>query len=152
MNSVNRIAESLTVLLIFCFVLAITYLVTRFVAGYQKSQMSQGNIRILETTRISQTKYLQLLQVGEVYMVIAVCKDSITMLTTVEKEQLNFEVMPEGEKPDFKEILSQFTSQTPWNRQKSENQQKQDKNQELSEEQKQQEVKERQYGKENKRK
>lgn len=104
MNFVNRIAESLTVLFIFCIVLAITYLVTRFIAGYQKSQMSQGNIRILETTRISQTKYLQLLQVGEVYMVIAVCKDSVTMLTTLEKEQLNFELMPEVEQPDFKEI------------------------------------------------
>lgn len=129
-GSVNRIAESLTVLLIFCFVLAITYLVTRFVAGYQKTQMSQGNIRILETTRISQTKYLQLLQVGETYMVIAVCKDSVTMLTTVEKEQLNFEKMSEGKKPDFKEVLSRF----------------------VSKEQRQKEVRERQYGKENERK
>lgn len=119
MNSVNRIAESLTVLLIFCIVLAITYLVTRFIAGYQKSQMSQGNIRILETTRISQTKYLQLLQVGEVYMVIAVCKDSVTMLTTIDKEQLNFEIMSGEEKPDFKEILSQFVNQNAWNKQKS---------------------------------
>lgn len=143
-SSVNRIAESLTVLLIFCFVLAITYLVTRFVAGYQKSQMSQGNIRILETTRISQTKYLQLLQVGEMYLVIAVCKDSITMLTKVEKEQLHLERIPEGENPDFKEILSQFLSQSPWNRQKPENQQKK--------EPKQQEIKERQYGKEDERK
>ena len=143
-NSVNRIAESLTVLFIFCLVLAVTYLVTRFIAGYQKSQMSQGNIRILETMRISQTKYLQLLQVGEVYLVIAVCKDSVTMLTTIEKEQLNFEILPEAEKPDFKEVLSQFLNQTPWNRQKSENQQKQEKNQGSLEEQKSQEVKERQ--------
>ena len=135
MNFVNRITESLTVLFIFCIVLAITYLVTRFIAGYQKSQMSQGNIRILETTRISQTKYLQLLQVGEVYMVIAVCKDSVTMLTTLEKEQLNFELMPEVEQPDFKEILSKFVNQNPWNRQKSQNQQKSKEDQEVSEKQ-----------------
>ncbi len=119
MNSVNRIAESLTALLIFCIVLAITYLVTRFIAGYQKSQMSQGNIRILETTRISQTKYLQLLQVGEVYMVIAVCKDSVTMLTTIEKEQLDFERMPGEEKPDFKEVLSQFVKQNTGKKQEN---------------------------------
>lgn len=113
MDTVNQIAESLTVLLIFAIVLAITYLVTRYIAGYQKSQMSQGNIRILETTRISQTKYLQLLQVGEVYMVIAVCKDSVTMLTTIDKEQLDIKEMPETEKTDFRDILAQFVSQMP---------------------------------------
>jgi len=115
-GTINRIAESLTVLLIFVIVLLATYLATRFVAGYQKAQMTQGNIKILETARISQTKYLQLLQVGEVYMVIAVCKDSVTMLTTIEKEKLDLDLIqkaPEG-KPDFKEILSQFMDQTPF--------------------------------------
>ena len=150
-SSVNRIAESLTVLLLFCVVLAVTYLVTRFIAGYQKSQMSQGNIRILETMRISQTKYLQLLQIGEVYLVIAVCKDSVTMLTTIEKEQLNFEILPQEEKLDFKEVLSQFLNQTPWNRQKTENQPK-PANQESLKEQKPQEVKESQYEKESEKK
>ncbi len=150
-SSVNRIAESLTVLLLFCVVLAVTYLVTRFIAGYQKSQMSQGNIRILETMRISQTKYLQLLQIGEVYLVIAVCKDSVTMLTTIEKEQLNFEILPQEEKLDFKEVLSQFLNQTPWNRQKTENQPKPT-NQESLKEQKPQEVKESQYEKESEKK
>lgn len=113
--------------------------------------MSQGNIRILETMRISQTKYLQLLQIGEVYLVIAVCKDSVTMLTTIEKEQLNFEILPQEEKLDFKEVLSQFLNQTPWNRQKTENQPK-PANQESLKEQKSQEVKESQYEKESEKK
>lgn len=120
MEAVNRIAETMTALLIFVIVLAITYLVTRFIASYQKSQMSQGNIKILETTRISQTKYLQLLQVGEVYMVIAVCKDSITMLTTLDKEQLNLEELSEEGKTDFKDVLEQFVkkkNQKPQNKQ-----------------------------------
>lgn len=109
MGTINRIAETLTVLIIFAVVLAITYLVTRFVAGYQKTQMSQGNIQILETTRISQTKYLQLIRVGEKYVVIAVCKDNITMITTVEKEQLDFsQKRDENGKTDFKEILSEI--------------------------------------------
>lgn len=108
---VNGIAETLTVLIIFVIVLAITYLVTRFLAGYQKNQMSQGNIRVLETNRISQTKYLQLIQVGEVYMVIAVCKDTVTMLTTVEKEQLDFSVEESKKRDSFKEILANMTNQ-----------------------------------------
>ena len=68
-------------------------------------------------------------------MVIAVCKDSVTMLTTLEKEQLNFELMPEVEQSDFKEILSKFVNQNPWNRQKSQNQQKSKEDQEVSEKQ-----------------
>ena len=84
-------------------------------------------------------------------MVIAVCKDSVTMLTTIEKEQLNFEILPQEEKLDFKEVLSQFLNQTPWNRQKTENQPKPT-NQESLKEQKPQEVKESQYEKESEKK
>lgn len=81
-------AQFLTVLVLFVLVLAVTALVTRWIAGYQKQQNLNGNIEVIETQRISNGKYLQIVRVGEKYLAVAVCKDTVTMLAEVPKEQL----------------------------------------------------------------
>lgn len=58
-------AQFITVLLIFVAVLAVTALVTKWIAGYQKQQGAAGNIEVLETVRIANNKYIQLVRIGE---------------------------------------------------------------------------------------
>lgn len=81
-------AQFITVLVLFVLVLAVTALTTRWLAGYQKQQNLNGNIEVLETQRVGAGKYLQIIRVGEKYLVIALCKDTVTMLTEVSKEQI----------------------------------------------------------------
>ena len=81
-------AQFITVLLIFAAVLAITALVTKWIAGYQKQQGTEGNIEIKETVRIANNKYIQLVRIGEKYFAIAVCKDTVTTLGEIPAEQL----------------------------------------------------------------
>ncbi|MBR1852273.1 MAG: flagellar biosynthetic protein FliO [Lachnospiraceae bacterium] len=88
--SANSFAQFFTVLVIFVAVLGITAWATRWMANYQKQQNENGNIAILETVRITNNKYLQLVRVGETYMAIAVCKDTVTMLGEIPAEQLVF--------------------------------------------------------------
>ena len=76
------------VLLIFLFVLAITYFTTKWIAGYQKGTMSNKNIKVIESFRVNNNKLIQIIQVGEKYLAISVCKDSINVLTELTKEQL----------------------------------------------------------------
>lgn len=90
-------AQLITMLLIFCLVLALTAIVTKWLAGYQKQQSVNRNIEILETARISNSKYIQLLRVGETYMVVAVCKDTVTMLGEIPVEQLKSMSTPQGD-------------------------------------------------------
>ncbi len=80
--------QFITVLLIFVLVLGVTAFVTKWMANYQKEQGANCNIEVLETTRISNSKYIQLVRIGQTYMAIAVCKDTVTMLCEVPKEQL----------------------------------------------------------------
>lgn len=80
--------QFITVLLIFIAVLGITAWTTKWIANYQKQQSVNGNIEVLETTRIANNKYIQIIRAGEKYMVIAVCKDSVTMLGEIPEEQL----------------------------------------------------------------
>ncbi len=81
-------AQFVTVLILFVVVLGLTALVTRWLAGYQKQQGGNNNIEILEAGRIGNNKYIQLVRVGEKIMAIAVCKDTVTMLGEIPKEQL----------------------------------------------------------------
>ena len=73
---------------IFVAVLAVTALVTKWIAGYQKQQGAAGNIEVRETVRIANNKYIQLVRIGESYFAIAVCKDTVTALGQIPAEQL----------------------------------------------------------------
>ena len=81
-------AQFITVLIMFILILAVTVLTTRWIAGYQKQQNLNGNIEVIETQRIANGKYLQIVRVGEKYLAVAVCKDTVTLLAEVSKEQL----------------------------------------------------------------
>ncbi len=81
-------AQFITVLLIFVVVLGITAVTTKWIANYQRQQSINENVQVIETTRIANNKYIQIIRVGGKYMVIAVCKDTITMLGEIPEEQL----------------------------------------------------------------
>ena len=66
--------------------------------------MSRGNIEIIETARISQNKYLQIVRAGKTYMVIAVCKDTVTMLGEVSEDELTLDD-PSAKRTSFKELF-----------------------------------------------
>ncbi len=80
--------QFLTVLLLFVFVLAITYVVTRWIAGYQKNRAGSGNLEIIETCRVASNKYIQIVRAGEKYLVIAVGKDEVHMLSELSAVEL----------------------------------------------------------------
>ncbi|MBP3544454.1 MAG: flagellar biosynthetic protein FliO [Lachnospiraceae bacterium] len=117
MSDLDNTARLITALLIFVLVLALTYLVTRWVAGYQRGQMSKGNIEVIETFRLSQTKYIQIIKVGKKYLVIGICKDTMTMLTSIDETDLE---LPEGtgSKPEsFQEVFQRVKE---WKQKKEE--------------------------------
>lgn len=97
----------ITVLLIFLFVLALTYFTTRMIGGYQKQKLSMGNIEVMETMRLAQNKYLQIIRAGEKYLLIAICKDSVTLLSELSPEQMIFTQQngKPDQMPDFNGIL-----------------------------------------------
>ena len=97
-------AQFITVLIVFVVVLAVTALTTRWIANYQKQQGINANIEMLEAARISNNKYIQLVRIGQTYMAIAVCKDTVTMLGEIPKEQL-VEIANEKSNANFKELF-----------------------------------------------
>ena len=97
-------AQFIAMLVIFVLVLGITALTTKWIANYQKQQSVNCNVEVIETTRIANNKYIQIVRVGETYMVIAVCKDTVTMLGEVPREQLK-EMSTHQKSMNFRELF-----------------------------------------------
>jgi len=108
-ESLTGFLQFLTVVIIFVIVLGITFLATRWIANYQKgAAVLAANFELIETFRLTTNKYLQIVRVGEKYLVIAIGKDEVHLLTELSAKDI--EIKREGTKavPDFASILSHF--------------------------------------------
>ena len=97
--------QFMTVLILFLLVLAVTYFVTKWMAGYQKSRISNANLEIVETIGLSNNKYVQIIRVGQKYLAVAICKDTVTMLTEIPEQDLVFSDGSVSKAMSFKDIL-----------------------------------------------
>lgn len=104
-GSANSIAQFITVLIVFLVVLALTAWTTRFIANYQKTIGAGSNIEVIESTAIQAGKYIQIVRIGEKYMAIAVCKDSVTTICEVDASQLTMKDAKADRSPNFKALL-----------------------------------------------
>lgn len=91
-SRMDNVLQFVGALVVFIIVMILVVVTTRFVGGFQKTKYQNNNLKVLETVRISNNQYLQIAQVGEVYLVLAVSKNNISLLTKLTKEEL----------PDFK--------------------------------------------------
>lgn len=106
--------QLITLVLIFALVLGSTYFVTRFVGNYQKNKLTGTNISVIETIRISSSKYIQLIQIGSRYFAIAVCKDTVTLIGEIEQDDLVLtDNTTQVQSESFKTILDKFKKDKP---------------------------------------
>lgn len=105
--SFDGVIQFATVTVIFVFVLVLTYFTTRWIGSYQKKTMSHGNIKIIESLRLSNNKVLEIVQAGDKSYLIAVCKDTVTSIGEVNADSMNLqEDKPSGE--TFGNVFSRF--------------------------------------------
>lgn len=107
-NALEGFIQLVVVLIMFLFVLALAYLTARFAGRFQSNIQSRSNIRIIETARLGNNKYVQIVKVGSRYIAIGVGKDTIAFLTQLDEDELNLEALDEKTKGSFKDILSQL--------------------------------------------
>ena len=106
----ESVIELIGLILIFAVVLVVCYFTTRFVAGRQMAQKKMGNFEVVETFAIAQNKYLQLIRMGNKYVVISVAKDTVNFVTELdESEVCHVQTEPSFQGKSFKEILSKFS-------------------------------------------
>lgn len=114
-SRVNSVVQFITVLIIFVLVLGLTYGVTRWVGKYQQGQMYNKNIQVVETFKVTNNKYIQIIKVAQSYLVIAICKDTITLLTELDEEEIKqLQQVAAAESTDsFQDILNKVKKMKP---------------------------------------
>ena len=112
--STESFLQLMSALLIFAFVLLITYYTTRWVGSYQKVRMKSKNLQVIESLSMGNNKTICLLKAGTEYLVVAVGKDEIHPLGALKEEQLtDLSFMYEGTEngisgESFQEIFGQL--------------------------------------------
>ena len=107
-GSMNSYLQFMTVLILFVFVLAITWFVTKWIGGYQKTKSINANIEAVETFHLANNKYIQIIRIGKKYLAVAIGKDSVTMLTEIPEDQLALSEGIDVGSPSFKELLDRL--------------------------------------------
>ena len=120
-SGLNSMAQFMTVFIIFIFVLGITYFSTRYIAGVQKEQYKTSNMELIETLRISNSKYLQIVRVSNRYFCVAVCKDTVTMLGEIQKEELFLKEKNGSGFVNFQDVLEKMKLTKPENKKQDTN-------------------------------
>ncbi|ABX43061.1 flagellar biosynthetic protein FliO [Lachnoclostridium phytofermentans] len=115
-NSNKSWLELIGLLLLFSFIVIGCYLTTKFVANKQLKQVKHSNFKVIDTYRITQNKFLQLVQIGTRYVVISITKENITFIAELSEDELKFKEDTEVKKEiNFKQILSELTGKNKTN-------------------------------------
>lgn len=118
-NSFDSFLKLLVTLLVFVFVLVITYLCTKWMGNYQKLKLRSGNLQILESLPAGNNKMICLVKAGDEYLVVGVGTDEIRLLTKLTEEQLidlsinQINDNPSSVTTSFSDILSKLTEKLP---------------------------------------
>lgn len=106
----ESIFELIVVLVIFVGILLLTYYTTKWIAGYQKGRMVNQNLELIETLKITNNKYVQILRAGkDKYLVIGVGKDEISRLGELTEDEVKLLSEDASEEKDtFRNILDSF--------------------------------------------
>ena len=99
--------QLISFLFLFALVLALCYFTTRWIANYQRVVNKNKNLRVIETLRLANNKYLQIVEVGTEYFVIGIGKDEIHNLGKISAEQLN-EIPKRQEEQACKNVTESF--------------------------------------------
>lgn len=118
MSTIENVMQLVGLIVLFVLILAATYYTTRWIGKTSLGQGRSKNISVIETYKISQNKFIQIVKLGEKYIAVGISKEHIEYLTELDPEQLVFQEMNGLEQTDFKSIFSNLMSKQNLNKKK----------------------------------
>ena len=107
-SSLKSVGQLICSVLLFLFVLFLAYAAARFAGSFQSNVMNKcSNVQVIETFRLSNNKVIEIIKIGKRYFALAVCKDSITVLSELDGSEIKEQEV--SLKPiDFSNILDKI--------------------------------------------
>lgn len=98
-------------ILVFIFIIILTYYAAKLTGKYQSNVLnSKSNIKIIESFRVGNNKFLAIAKIAGEYYAIGVGKDEVTLIDKLDKDTLDRleeeKLSAKSDKGSFKDILS----------------------------------------------
>jgi flagellar protein FliO/FliZ len=107
-STTDSIVQLVSLVFVLIIILVAAYYTSRFVGKIKMGQMSKSNFLVIDTYRISQNKALQIVKIANKYVVIAIAKDTIEMITELDEAEVMIREIHNDEKQSFKQILDKL--------------------------------------------
>jgi len=109
--SMESIGQLIVLIILFLFVLFLAYMAARITGSFQSNAMNKkSNIKVIEVFRLSNNKYIEIVRIGEHYLALAICKDSVTLLKELDQSEVR-EHEVTMEPINFKNILDKMKNE-----------------------------------------
>lgn len=110
-STLESIGQLICVILLFLFVLFLSYIAARISGSFQANSMNKNsNIKIIEVYRLSNTKLIEIVRIGEHYYALAVGKDEINVITKLDDSEIKLQDAT-LEPLNFKKILEKMRNE-----------------------------------------
>ncbi len=109
-GTIGNILQLIGLIIVFILILCATYYTSRWIGKSSFTQQRAANIQVVETFRLSQTKYIQIIRAGtRRYFVIAVSKENITYIAELKEEDIILrDESQTAEKVSFSDIMKKL--------------------------------------------
>ncbi len=104
-NSFWQLAGLVLMLII---ILVAAYYTSRLVGGIKLGQLRKSNFQVIDSYRVTPNKALQIVRIGNKYIVIAIGKDDINFITELDESEVILKEFQQGEKRGFDQSFKQI--------------------------------------------
>ena len=109
-GTLGSIAQIFGMLVAFIVIVAAAYFVSKYFGQYALKARGNSNIKVVETSRITVDKYLQIIEVNGQYFLIGISKNNINLISEIDSDRIKACIPKEIVKFSFKEFLEKAKS------------------------------------------
>lgn len=107
-STTDNVLQLVGLVVLLIIILVAAYYTSKFVGGIKLGQMSTSNFKVIDTYRISPNKLLQIVKIGNKFIVISIGKDTINYITELDEAEVLIKDFNNREKQSFKQVLEKL--------------------------------------------
>jgi len=107
-TNTENFSQMIGLVFLLIIILIAAYFTSKFVGGIKLGQLKNSNFKVIDSYRISPNKLIQIVKIGNKFMVIAIAKDTINVITELDEEEVLIKEIHKGERQNFKQILEKL--------------------------------------------
>lgn len=108
-STLDNLLQLMGLILLFIFIIISAHFISKFIAGIKVNKMKDSNFHIIDSIQISQGKILQIIKVGERYILISISKENINFIMELNEDEISIKEIESTDAIEgFKKTLEKF--------------------------------------------